>query len=86
MVTFLIFIKYHNPNTKCNIIYNFSNTNINSGGKQYVDSNGNGLIKGSEKHIYHIPGSTYYDRTKKVVRWFKTVEEAEAAGYRAPEK
>ncbi|AQR98083.1 hypothetical protein [Clostridium saccharoperbutylacetonicum] len=63
-----------------------SNTNINSGGKQYVDSNGNGLIKGSENHIYHIPGSTYYSRTKKVVQWFKTVEEAQAAGYRAPEK
>jgi hypothetical protein len=63
-----------------------SNTNINSGGKQYVDSNGNGLIEGSENHIYHIPGSTYYSRTKKVVQWFKTVEEAQAAGYRAPEK
>ncbi|WP_160687490.1 N-acetylmuramoyl-L-alanine amidase family protein [Clostridium sp. C2-6-12] len=63
-----------------------SNTNINSGSKQYIDSNGNGLIKGSVNHIYHIPGSTYYSRTKNVVRWFKTVEEAQAAGYRAPEK
>ncbi|UYZ34965.1 N-acetylmuramoyl-L-alanine amidase family protein [Clostridium beijerinckii] len=57
-----------------------------SGGNQYVDANGNGLIKGSKNHIYHVPGSTYYSRTKNVEQWFKTVEEAEAAGYRAPEK
>ncbi|MDF2883802.1 MAG: hypothetical protein K0R54_4366 [Clostridiaceae bacterium] len=70
-----------NLNTNTN-----TSSNITSSGKQYVDSNGNGLIKGSENHIYHIPGSTYYSRTKKVVQWFKTIEEAEAAGYRAPEK
>jgi hypothetical protein len=63
-----------------------SNASVSSGSKQYVDANGNGLIKGSVNHIYHIPGSTYYSRTKNVVRWFKTVEEAQAAGYRAPEK
>lgn len=61
-------------------------TNSSSGGTQYVDANGNGLIKGSVNHIYHVPGSTYYSRTKNVVRWFKTVEEAQEAGYRAPEK
>jgi len=68
-----------NTNTK-------SSTNVNSSDKQYVDANGNGLIKGSKNYIYHMPGSTYYSRTKNVVQWFKTVEEAEAAGYRAPEK
>lgn len=69
------------------------NTNSNSssgsysyGGTQYVDANGSGLIKGTSAHIYHVPGSTYYNRTKNVERWFKTVEEAEAAGYRAPER
>lgn len=61
-------------------------TSNSSGGNQYVDANGNGLIKGSKNHIYHVPGSTYYSRTKNVVQWFKTVDEAEAAGYRAPEK
>ncbi|EHI97670.1 cell wall binding repeat-containing protein [Clostridium sp. DL-VIII] len=61
-------------------------TSSSSGGTQYVDENGNGLIKGSVNHIYHVPGSTYYSRTKNVARWFKTVEEAQAAGYRAPEK
>ncbi|MFT8812611.1 hypothetical protein [Oenococcus sp.] len=56
----------------------------NTGEQQYVDANGNGLIKGSVDHIYHIPGSTYYDRTKHVVQWFKTVSDAVRAGYRAP--
>ncbi|EOH88523.1 DNA/RNA non-specific endonuclease [Enterococcus pallens] len=55
-----------------------------SGGQEYVDANGNGLIKGSKNGIYHIPGSQYYDRTTNPVAWFKTVEEAERAGYRAP--
>lgn len=51
---------------------------------QYVDANGNGLIKGSKNGIYHVPGSTYYDRTTNPAAWFKSVSEAEAAGYRAP--
>ena len=55
-----------------------------SSGDQYVDSNGNGLIKGSKSKIYHVPGSTSYEKTTNVVQWFKTIEEAEAAGYRAP--
>lgn len=45
-----------------------------------------GAIKGSVNKIYHVPGSTYYDRTTNVVQWFNTVEEAEAAGYRAPKR
>jgi len=53
---------------------------------QYVDAQGNGLIKGSSSKIYHVPGSTYYDRTTNPAAWFKTVEEAKAAGYRAPKK
>lgn len=53
---------------------------------EYVDANGQGTIKGSVNDIYHVPGSTYYSRTKNVVQWFKTIEEAEAAGYRAPER
>lgn len=61
-------------------------TSSYSAGNQYVDANGNGLIKGSKSHIYHVPGSTYYNKTTNVVQWFKTVEEAEAAGYRAPER
>ncbi|WP_240056653.1 thermonuclease family protein [Bacillus mesophilum] len=42
-------------------------------------------IKGNQSGIYHVPGSTYYDRTKAEV-WFCSVEEAEAAGYRAPKR
>jgi glucan-binding YG repeat protein len=63
-----------------------SDIETNSGGTKYVDANGKGLIKGSKTHIYHVPGSTYYSRTTNVAQWFKTVKEAEAAGYRAPER
>ncbi|APM41397.1 hypothetical protein [Clostridium kluyveri] len=65
----------------------------NSNNAQYVDASGNGLIKGNTskttgEKIYHIPGSTYYDSTKieDTEVWFKTVEEAETAGYRAPKR
>lgn len=53
---------------------------------QYVDANGNGLIKGSKNGIYHVPGSTYYNRTTNPVRMFKSIEEAESDGYRAPNR
>lgn len=43
-------------------------------------------IKGSVNGIYHVPGSTYYNRTKNVAQWFCSTEEAEKAGYRAPKK
>ncbi|MDN5305299.1 MAG: competence protein ComEC, partial [Fusobacteriaceae bacterium] len=56
-------------------------------GKVYVDSNGNGLIKGNinskGEKIYHIPGDPWYDRTKAEV-WFKTEAEAQSAGFRPP--
>ncbi len=50
--------------------------------KQYVDENGNGLIKGSNSGVYHLPGSKYYDNTTNPKAWFKTIEEAKKAGYR----
>ncbi len=53
---------------------------------EYVDENGNGLIKGSSSGIYHVLGSTYYERTTNPVQMFKTVGEAKAAGYRAPKR
>lgn len=66
---------------------NTTTSSINSSNsKQYMDANGNGLIKGSKSHIYHVPGSKYYDKTTNIVQWFNTIEEAEAAGYRAPKK
>lgn len=55
-----------------------------NGETQYVDANGNGLIKGSANGIYHIPGSRYYNRTTNPVQMFKTISEAEQAGFRAP--
>ena len=55
-----------------------------SSSNKYVNSNGNGLIKGSTSKIYHVPGSKYYDKTTYVEEWFTTIKEAEAAGYRAP--
>lgn len=55
-----------------------------SSSKEYVDSNGKGLIKGSNSGVYHLPGSKYYDNTTNPKAWFKTIEEAKKAGYRAP--
>lgn len=53
--------------------------------KSYVDSAGNGLIKGninsSGEKIYHLPGGAYYDNTK-AEKWFKTEAEAQTAGFR----
>ncbi|MCO4849618.1 sunset domain-containing protein [Bacillus vallismortis] len=43
-------------------------------------------IKGSKSGIYHIPGSTYYDRTTDPAEMFCSVEDAEAAGYRPPKR
>lgn len=53
-------------------------------GGEYVDESGDGLIKGSSNGIYHVPGSQYYERTTNPERTFKSIEEAENAGYRAP--
>ncbi|PRR77681.1 putative membrane protein YttA [Clostridium liquoris] len=43
------------------------------------------INKNTGEKIYHVPGSTYYDRTK-AERWFNTEEEAKKAGYRAPKR
>ena len=61
-------------------------TTIQSQETQYVDANGQGTIKGSNSGIYHLPGSTYYHKTTNVAQWFKTISEAENAGYRAPKR
>ena len=61
------------------------NSEVDDSNAVYVEEYEEGAIKGSVNGIYHTPGSTYYSRTKNVVQWFHTVEEAEAAGYRAPE-
>ena len=58
--------------------------------KKYYGNGPNGEgIKGhidnkKGTRIYHIPGSTYYSRTKHVSQWFFTEREAREAGYRAP--
>lgn len=53
--------------------------------KSYVDSAGNGLIKGNinskGEKIYHLPGGAYYERTIPE-KWFKTEREAQDAGFR----
>lgn len=43
------------------------------------------INKNTGEKIYHVPGSTYYDRTI-AEKWFNTIEEAEKAGYRAPKR
>ena len=41
-------------------------------------------IKGNETSmLYHVPGSSFYDRTVAEV-WFDTAESAEAAGFQLP--
>lgn len=66
-------------------IYTKPSTPAPSPGNTYVDGNGNGLIKGSVNYIYHVPESKYYNVTTNVQYWFKTVDEAIKAGYRAPQ-
>ncbi|MEC1263104.1 hypothetical protein P9D34_22300 [Bacillus swezeyi] len=51
-----------------------------------AQSNQECKIKGSVNHIYHTPGSTYYNRTKNVVQWFCSEKEARAAGYSPPKR
>lgn len=51
-----------------------SNKSINASSNNSLSSNNNveakgqGLIKGSTSHIYHVPGSEYYDKTTNVVQ------------------
>ena len=52
------------------------------GTKLYVDTKGNGLIKGSSSKIYHLPGSQYYSSTTSPRAMFKTELQAIKAGYR----
>ena len=41
-------------------------------------------IKGNaDSMLYHVPGSAFYDRTVAEI-WFKTAEDAEAAGFQLP--
>src|SRR5690606_8731760 len=61
-----------------------SNSSQNS--SSTATTSGECNIKGSESGIYHVPGSTYYERTKNVVQWFCSTDEAENAGYRAPKR
>lgn len=57
--------------------------------QQYVDQQGQGLIKGNISHsgakIYHMPGQVNYEKTKPEV-WFKTEQEAQDAGFRRAER
>ena len=65
--------------------YNPGKSTVEDAG-QYIDSNGQGTIKGSNSGIYHVPGSSYYDKTTNPKEMFKSISEAEAAGYRAPKR
>lgn len=58
----------------------------NAAPKQSAEQKKDCNIKGSNSGIYHVPGSTYYDRTTNVAQWFCSTEEAEKAGYRAPKR
>ena len=64
---------------------NANGTENSSAIKPYVDSAGNGLIKGNinskGEQIYHLPGGAYYNKTIPE-KWFKTELEAQEAGFR----
>lgn len=55
---------------------------------QVQTTNNNGKIIGDkDSKIYHVPGSRYYQKELQKLsnnEYFNTVEEAERAGYRAP--
>ncbi|SFC75870.1 hypothetical protein [Clostridium uliginosum] len=47
------------------------------------------IIGDTDSKIYHVPGSTYYQKELKKKsnnEYFNTIQEAEKAGYRAPKK
>lgn len=55
------------------------------------ESNGNNdkIIGDKNSKIYHVPGSTYYDKEIENLNnneYFNTIQEAEAAGYRASKR
>ncbi|OAA93003.1 hypothetical protein [Clostridium coskatii] len=53
----------------------------------YIDNNGKPAIIGdTDSKIYHLPGDPYYAKEMQKLSnnvYFRTIEEAEAAGYRA---
>ncbi|MGF7532193.1 hypothetical protein AAGG74_00345 [Bacillus mexicanus] len=64
-----------------------SSSHTNKAGEAKTADKAEGCnIKGSKSGIYHTPGSTYYDRTTDPAEMFCSVEEAKAAGYRAPKR
>lgn len=65
---------------------NKDNASISNPKEQiYEDSTGKGIIKGNinskGEKIYHLPNDRYYNRVKPE-KWFKTIDEAEKAGFR----
>lgn len=66
-----------------------SSASQNSSNASSSSSTGNGKIKGNinskGEKIYHVPGGAFYDKTN-AEEYFDTVEEAEAAGYRASKR
>lgn len=62
-------------------------TNNDPKKQSYIDSNGKSAIIGdTDSKIYHLPGDPYYAKEMQKLSnnvYFRTPEEAEAAGYRA---
>lgn len=66
------------------------NNNAKQINQSQDNSSNNGKIIGDkDSKIYHVPGSTYYEKELKKLsnnEYFSTIEEAKKAGYRAPKK
>ncbi|ASS63118.1 MULTISPECIES: sunset domain-containing protein [Bacillus] len=82
-------LKRQKAKTKSENAETAQNNAPSSGGHAETKASGTSQgcdIKGSRNGIYHTPGSTYYNRTTEPAEMFCSVEEAEAAGYRAPKR
>lgn len=65
-------------------------TNTTTNAKANNENQNKGKIIGdTDSKIYHVPGSTYYEKELQKTSnniYFNTTAEAEAAGYRAPKR
>lgn len=81
------FNKIHTSNINLNKSLSHSNKNKNIVADD-KDKRGK-IIGDTDSKIYHVPGSTYYEKELEKQsnnEYFDTVEEAKKSGYRAPKR
>jgi hypothetical protein len=68
---------------------NVENKDNNKGKSENKEKHRGKVIGDKDSKIYHVPGSTYYEKELQKEsnnEYFNTAKEAEAAGYRAPKR